>query len=221
LYGEILKQGWASEEKKRHYYDFIYDESERLSRLINNVLQLARMNRNEQDPELSTYNVAGVVREIQAKVTSQVEAASFKLTVTLDTNTEQSNVEIDQDWLTQIMINLFDNAIKFSAKTKRKEVILHVRLENNKRVLFTVSDFGPGIEKQQMKAIFKLFYRTENELTRDTVGTGIGLSLVKQLVTGMGGEVTVQNRIALNSETNKLIGADFTVSFPSIKQALQ
>jgi signal transduction histidine kinase len=217
MYGEILKQGWASEEKKRHYYDFIYDESERLSRLINNVLQLARMNRNEQDPQLTTYNVANVVREIQAKITSQVEAANFKLTVESDTAVGKPNIKIDQDWLIQVMINLVDNALKFSAKTERKEVILRVSLESNKRVLFTVSDFGPGIEKQQMKAIFKLFYRTENELTRDTVGTGIGLSLVKQLVTSMGGEVAVQNRVALNYETNKPIGADFTVSFPSVK----
>ena len=216
MYGEILKQGWASEEKKRHYYDFIYDESERLSRLINNVLQLARMNRNEQDPELNTYNVAEIVQDIQAKISSQVEAANFKLTIESNAVAKQSTIQIDLDWLIQIMINLVDNALKFSAKSETKEVILRVGIEKNNRVVFTVSDFGPGIEKQQMKAIFKLFYRTENELTRDTVGTGIGLSLVKQLATGMGGEVSVKNRVSTKGETNKPIGAEFSVSFPKI-----
>ena len=218
MYGEILKQGWASEEKKRSYYDFIYDESERLSRLINNVLQLARMNRNEQLPELSPCNVNELVREIHSKIASQLEMANFKLTVETDDAIKETSISVDRDWLMQVMINLVDNAIKFSVKAERKEVILGVNNTADNAIQFTVSDFGPGIDKQQMKAIFELFYRSENELTRDTVGTGIGLSLVHQMITSMGGKVAVKNR-QLNSQSKdqtiaKFPGAMFSVSFP-------
>ena len=214
MYGEILKQGWASEEKKRSYYDFIYEESERLSRLINNVLQLARMNRNEQPPELAVCNVEALLREIESKITSQIEAAEFKLTIESDDSASALGISIDRDWLAQVMINLVDNAIKFSAKSARKEVIVSVSQSGKKQVEFTVSDFGPGIDKQQMKAIFELFYRSENELTRDTVGTGIGLSLVHQMVTSMGGKVSVKNREPSAQNGAKLTGASFSVTFP-------
>jgi len=220
MYGEILKEGWAPEEKKRSYYDFIYDESERLSRLINNVLQLARLNRNEQQPELSSCSVNELVHEIESKVASQLEMASFKLTVDTEDGIKDTSVSVDRDWLMQVMINLVDNAIKFSAKSERKEVVLGVNRDANNAIQFTVSDFGPGIDKQQMQAIFELFYRSENELTRDTVGTGIGLSLVHQMVTNMGGKVAVKNReYSLQSKDQpsaKFSGAIFSLSFPII-----
>ena len=75
------------------------------------------------------------------------------------------------------------------------------------RVQFAVRDYGPGIEADQMKKIFTLFYRSENELTRETVGTGIGLALVRQLAGAMRAEVDV-----VNSEP----GAEFRIRFPTV-----
>ena len=72
--------------------------------------------------------------------------------------------------------------------------------------MFCVRDYGPGIPGNQLKKIFKLFYRPESELTRETVGTGIGLAIVHQLATAMGGKVDVLNRDP---------GAEFSVSFPT------
>jgi len=90
------------------------------------------------------------------------------------------------------MINLVDNAIKFSSNSEQKQVDLGCRIQQG-RLQISVRDYGPGIAKDQMKKIFKLFYRSENELTRETVGTGIGLSLVQQLASAMQGEVDVVN----------------------------
>ncbi|PWQ98225.1 sensor histidine kinase [Leucothrix pacifica] len=205
MYGEMLREGWASEDKKRSYYDFIFDESERLSRLINNVLQLARMTRNEQQAELSECEVASLLRDIQSKITVQLERADYTLDLFCDESTKAATIEVDTDWLTQIMINLVDNAIKFSADSEMKKVELSCQGMANHQVSFTIRDFGPGIDKAQLKQIFKLFYRTENELTRETTGTGIGLSLVQQMVTSMGGTVAVENRKP---------GAAFSVTFP-------
>ena len=87
-----------------------------------------------------------------------------------------------------------DNAIKFSASAEQKVIDIGCQRLRDGSVQFSVRDYGPGIPGGQMKKIFKLFYRSESELTRETVGTGIGLALVHQLARAMGGQVDVVNR---------------------------
>ncbi|MDH5785115.1 MAG: HAMP domain-containing histidine kinase, partial [Chromatiales bacterium] len=205
MYGEMLREGWGSEEKKRSYYDYIYTESERLSRLINNVLQLARMTRNELHIELHPVKVGELIDMLRSKVQSQIEQAGFSLHLDCDATLSEQTLEVDADGFTQILINLVDNAIKFSARAENKQIDIGCHTTSRGDILFTVRDYGPGIPREQMKKIFKLFYRSENELTRETVGTGIGLSLVRQLATSMHAEVDVINREP---------GAEFRLSFP-------
>ena len=202
MYGEILKAGWASEDKKRSYYDFIFAESERLTRLINNVLRLARFNRNGTDLELRTLTVGELVDVARSKITAHVEESGFELIE----QHEDSNLTLvaDTDAFVQIVINLIDNALKFSATASDKQIDFHSR-RRNAFVEFSIRDYGPGVPKDQMKKIFKLFYRTQRELTRETVGTGIGLALVHELATAMGGNVDVKNAEP---------GAEFRVRLP-------
>lgn len=194
MYGEMLREGWVEEARKKSYYDFIFNESERLSRLINNVLHLARMSRNEQKPKCEFISFDALVKELRPKLESQLEHAGFELELDIGESVKASKLNLDPDWITQIMINLVDNAIKFSADAEIKRVQFGAQLLQDQWVQFSIRDFGPGIAKDQMKKIFKLFYRSENELTRETVGTGIGLALVHQLTVGMEGEVDVVNR---------------------------
>lgn len=194
MYGEILKQGWASEEKKREYYHFIFDESERLSRLITNVLQLARINHNELVVDLKPMTVGELLDMIRSKISNQVDVAGYQLNLNVDQATSDAIIEVDADCFSQIIINLVDNAIKFSAKAENKVIDIGAQLQSRGAVTFTVRDYGPGVPKKQMKKIFKLFYRSESEMTRETVGTGIGLALVKNLVEAMHGEVDVVNQ---------------------------
>ncbi len=193
MYGEMLRAGWANDEKKAEYYDYIYNESERLSRLINNVLQLARMTRNELQVNLKTVGSEELMDMIRSKVASQIEQAGYSFKLQCDQDVAQARVLVDVDYFTQIIINLVDNSIKFSSKASTKAIDIHCRLESN-NVVFAVRDYGPGVGKDQMKKIFKLFYRSENELTRETVGTGIGLALVQQLAEAMKARVDVINR---------------------------
>lgn len=194
MYGEMLREGWADEAKKRQYYDYIYDESERLSRLIANVLQLARVNRNELDVRVKSVSLGELVDNLRSKLHSQIERSGFEFEIDFDTGNANHYVRVDSDALLQIFINLVDNALKFSAKTDTKKITLTVRPEGDSEALFALRDFGPGIDKQHLSKIFDLFYRAENELTRETVGTGIGLALVNQLVRSMQGRLEVHNR---------------------------
>ena len=207
MYGEMLKEGWADESKRQDYYDFIHDESERLTRMIGNVLQLASITRNEPEFQLKPRQVAELMSNIQSKIGGQVERAGFRLDITRDTMAADRRIEVDDDCFTQIIINLVDNALKFSKDAETPSVEFSSELRPDNTVQFSVRDFGPGIPRDQMKQIFKLFYRSENELTRETVGTGIGLAIVQQLATAMGGTVDV---------INAKPGAKFSVAFPVV-----
>lgn len=206
MYGEMLREGWAPEAKKKAYYDFIFGESERLSRLIGNVLQLARMTGNEMPVEIKPLSVAELVDGIRSKVSSQIEHAGFELKLECDEDAGRSLIRTNADAFTQIIINLVDNALKFSAKADQKVIDITCRRLSSGGMQFSVRDYGPGVPRDQMKKIFKLFYRSENELTRETVGTGIGLALVHQLALTMQAQVDVVDREP---------GAEFRIVFPA------
>jgi len=193
MYGEMLQEDWASEEKKKSYYDLIVGESERLTRLINNVLHLARFSRDAIQTNLHDIKVGELLDLVRSAVSTPVTSAGFELKISRDETTNQCTINVDTDHCIQIMINLIDNALKFSANSDNKIIELNCQQTTTGHIQIGVRDYGPGIPKDQMKKIFTLFYRAENELTRETVGTGIGLALVNQLMREMGGEIDVQN----------------------------
>ena len=208
MYGEMLKEGWADEGKRQSYYEFIHDEAERLSRLISNVLQLANITRNEPQFDLKPTKVAELMSNTESKIATQIKRAGFELRIKTFNDADQATVNIDEDCFAQIIINLVDNAIKFSRDAENKAIDVSSKLSGDGRVLFSVRDYGPGIPKDQMKKIFELFYRSESELTRETVGTGIGLAIVHQLTLAMSGNVDM-----INAEP----GAEFRISFSAAR----
>ena len=206
MYGEMLMQGWLEDDKRKQYYTFIHDESERLTRLINNVLQMAHMTRNELQLDIKPYTVEQLSDTIRSKVSSQVERSGFVLALECEQQIKSRSITLDIDCFIQIIINLADNAIKFSAKSENKRIDITCVRIGKKQIQWRVRDYGPGIPKQQMRKIFELFYRSENELTRETIGTGIGLALVTDLTQAMKGSIDVINRTP---------GAEFQLTFDS------
>ena len=213
MYGEMLRAGWVQDETRRQaYYDFIFFESERLSRLIANVLQLARLTYHDAPLELKEYSLHALLDVLRSKVSTQADAAGFTLRF-LGAGEAQdlaaASVLVDEDAFVQIFINLIDNALKFSANAEVKCVDIGLRRhasQPQQAVLF-VRDYGPGVAPDQMQRIFQLFYRAEDELTRQTRGTGIGLALVKVLATKMHATVHLHNRSP---------GAEFQLTLPAV-----
>ncbi|MEE8339030.1 MAG: HAMP domain-containing sensor histidine kinase [Xanthomonadales bacterium] len=205
MYGEMLKEGWVDDEKRQAYYEYIHLESERLTRLISNVLQLAKITRNKSSVDLQPTKVGELMTKIKSKIANQVEGAGFELKLNHNDETDRTRVMLDEDCFAQIIINLVDNAIKFAENADHKAIEITSKLSGDKQVLFAVRDFGPGVAKDQMKKIFQLFYRSESELTRETAGTGIGLAIVHQLTVAMNGKVDIINREP---------GAEFRLIFP-------
>lgn len=201
MYAEMLREGWVSDENKKHsYYSFIFSESERLSRLINNVLDFSRLS-NSHAPklELKPYEPKELYRRAHERIAAMVSSAGFALEDSIDfgsTNSEGGpTVMADDDAFIRIIINLVDNAIKFSAQASDKQIIFGVRIRSagTPEVIFSVRDFGPGVPREKMKKIFTLFYRGTDEMTRTTQGTGIGLALVKELAAKMNARIELSN----------------------------
>jgi len=190
MYGEMLRDGIVpSDAKRQEYYRHITAESERLSRLINNVLEFARLEKGTRDVALTTGAVEPVVREAVELVRPHVEAEGFALR--LESDGALPPVRFERDALLQVLFNLIDNAVKYTGDGAKR---IGLRLaRDGDAVRIVVRDHGPGVPARHLAYVFEPFYRGEHELTRRSKGTGLGLALVRGLVERMGGRVRGRN----------------------------
>ncbi|MDD9939642.1 MAG: HAMP domain-containing sensor histidine kinase [Myxococcales bacterium] len=190
MYGEMLRDDLVeSDQKRREYYATISSETERLSRLINNVLEFSRLERDERPVQLVVGDVRTLVAEAVELFRPHATQEGFTLSMVVPDRLPPAR--FDRDALTQILFNLLDNALKYGAGEQRA---IEVRCKASEQgVEVTVSDRGPGVDATHLRAIFEPFYRGQNELTRTRKGTGIGLALVRDLVRRMHGSVRGHN----------------------------
>jgi len=171
--------------------------------LINNVLEMSKLERRQRHLNLQTGTLAEVVDEVERVMAEKLKQEGFSLTVALE---DIPPFKYDREVMIQVLINLIENSMKFGKSAPQRDI--HIRTEmEGRHVNILVSDTGPGIPRQALKKIFNDFYRVENALTRTTRGTGIGLALVKKFVQLMGGSVTAAN--------NSGPGCTITISLPA------
>ena len=192
MYGEMLRDGMVPSESKRdEYHRHITAESERLTRLVNNVLEFSRLERRGRKVRPEAGPVGPVVQEVAALVRPHVESEGFVLRVEIEPDLPP--VRFERYALMQVLFNLVDNAVKYANGSAEKEITFRCR-RGGDGVCLAVCDKGPGVPVRQLPKIFHPFYRAESELTRRSKGTGLGLALVRGLVDAMGARVTGRNR---------------------------
>ena len=193
MYAELLQNSWVvNEEKKQKYYGQIASEADRLSRLIQNVLNLSKLDGNRWNVQLRMEKPKRVLDDFVSTYSKNVEKQGFELTVSSDTDADNISLMIDRDAIMQILMNLVDNSLKFSKNADYKMINVELRIKDTDMYL-AVRDYGPGIPPSEMKKVFQEFYRVENEMTRQTSGTGIGLSMVKKLCTLCNMRIELEN----------------------------
>jgi len=189
LYGEMLRDDLVpSEEKRREYYRTITAESERLGRLVDDVLELARLEKGARPMQLAAGALGPVVEEALELLRPQAERAGFTLRSSVEPGLPR--VRFDRDALVQVLGNLVDNALKYARGGQEIDVACR---RDAGRVWLAVRDHGPGVANRQLALLFEPFHRGEDERVRTTRGTGLGLALVRRLVERMGGEVVGRN----------------------------
>ncbi len=191
MHGEMLRDGVVpSEEKRQTYYRVLTSEAERLTRLIDNVLELSQIEKQTRGFDLRPGDVRDVMAEVAEVLQPHAEKMGFNLEVE---DNGPADAVFDSDALAQVLFNLVDNALKYAKEAERRTVILRSK-SGGPEVSLVVADHGPGVPRKQLREVFEPFFRGESEMTRTTKGTGIGLALVRGLVEPMGGSVSGRNR---------------------------
>ncbi len=189
LFAETLELGRVhTEEKARQYYRVINKESQRLTQLINNILDFSRIEADRKQYRFAPTDVARIVEEVLEAYRFQIEQQGFTLEVDLAEDLPEA--EVDAEAISQALINLVNNAIKYSPQ--EKFIRLRVRAEGE-RILISVTDRGIGVAKADQKKIFEKFFRAENSLVHETKGSGLGLALVHHIMEAHGGGVEVES----------------------------
>ncbi|MBU4318634.1 MAG: HAMP domain-containing histidine kinase [Proteobacteria bacterium] len=190
MYIEMIAQGIAATpEREQEYLQVLDAESARLSRLINNVLELAKLEKKQRSFHYQEGDLTDVFAEVTLIMSQKLSQEGFTLSIHAD---PVPVFAYDREVLTQLLVNLMENSIKFGKHLPRRELTLSAGPHND-RIRIALSDTGPGIPPQALKKVFDDFYRVDNELTRTTGGTGIGLALVKKFVDAMGGKIQAAN----------------------------
>jgi len=190
MYTEMLEKDWVpTDRKRREYYATMRQESERLTRLIENVLDFSRIQRGKKRYQFTLGDVNECVSDVVRMMQPCAERAGFELICKAD---DLQPFMFDRDAVVQIVINLLDNALKYANGTQDKRIIIRTRKQKEYAVI-EVEDHGPGIARSQQKKIFETFYRCGDESTRQTTGTGLGLALVKRFAEAHHGFVEIMN----------------------------
>lgn len=202
LYAETLELGRiTTKEKKQEYYRIVRKESERLSGLINNILDFSRIEAGAKEYEFRETDIADLVRNTLDSYRYQIEQQGFTLKEEIDETLPV--VYVDREAMARALLNLVNNALKYSPEEKFLRVKLY---RENGTVKLEVEDRGIGITRREQTKIFEKFYRTGDPLVHNTKGSGLGLSLVRHITNAHGGNVTVE------STPGK--GSKFTLSLP-------
>jgi len=178
MYADMLRQGWVeSPEAADKYAGHILDETKRLGHLVDQVLDLAALERGVATLHAQPGDLGGAVTSAVALIEPRAREAGVALSVKIEEALPL--VSFDPKLVRPLVLNLVDNAIKYSAKAEVRTVRAAVRREGE-RVVLSVADRGIGIPLKAQKTIFDPFQRGGAELTRTTTGVGIGLALVKR-----------------------------------------
>jgi signal transduction histidine kinase len=204
LFSETLELGRVQNaEKARQYYTVINKESQRLTQLINNILDFSRIEAGKKIYRFHPADIRGLVQEVIEAYRFQAEQHGFTLEAALEPDIPA--VDLDKEAVSLALINLLNNAIKYSPKEKFIRVALR---QEGGQILLSVEDHGIGVAKAEQGKIFEKFYRAEDSLVHDTKGSGLGLSLVRHIMEAHGGEVRVESALQK--------GSTFTLVLPQV-----
>jgi len=191
MFGEMLALGRTKSPEQAHEYaEIIWRESVRLGRLIDNVLDFAKMERGMDVYEFSE-DVDVIETVARAVELSGRRVAAAEMTMTSVLPEDMPPARLDANAFTLAVMNLIDNAVKYAVDGKKIEVSL--RLDGSIIVL-AVRDWGPGIDPEEQHRIFERFYRAKSIRLKPIRGSGIGLALVQHIARAHGGEVTVSSK---------------------------
>ena len=203
-YTEALRDGTVTDpEQSARFNKIIVGETERLERLINDLLDLSRLQAQQYTMETEPIPLAEVVDSVVSIMRGKAKEKGIELSQTVDENVPP--ILGNGDRLVQLLLILIDNALKYTVKGKISVELTH----SMQQVFLTITDTGEGIPPEDLPLIWERFYKVDKAHTRENHGTGLGLSIAKEIIDRHGAKVT------LTSELNA--GTTFVIQFPALE----
>lgn len=187
---EGIIDGTIPPEKQQNYLLIVKDETIRLSRLVNDLLDLAKMEAGEVTLNIKPFDINELIRLCVIKLETVITSKNIEIEANFAI--ENLFVSADRDSIERVIINLLHNAVKFS--NENGKIILET-VKNKEKVLVSVKDTGIGISENDIKRIFDRFYKTDKSRGKDKTGTGLGLSIAKNIINEHNQEIWVESEI--------------------------
>lgn len=205
---EGIIDGTIPPDKQQYYLLIVKDETTRLSRLVNDILDLAKMEAGEIKLNIKQFDINELIRICVIKLETLITSKNLEI----EANFEIDNllVTADKDSIERVIINLLHNAVKFS--NENGKIILET-VKNKEKVLISVKDTGIGISVDDLKRIWDRFYKSDKSRGKDKNGTGLGLAIVKNIISEHNQEIWVESKIGL--------GTKFTFTLDYFKSSLE
>lgn len=205
LVDTLLEGNYRDQRQVTEYLELVSKENERLTGLIDNFLSFSRMERNKQTFKMTPTSPAEIARDAAEAI--KVKFSAGQCAFETDIGEDLPDVLADRDAMITVLVNLLDNAYKYSYDDKRIELKAFAR---DGSVCFTVCDNGAGISRRSAKKIFKRFYQIDRSLSRGAEGCGLGLSIAKFIIDAHKGSIGVESKPGE--------GSIFTVKLPAVKE---
>jgi signal transduction histidine kinase len=194
MYAEMLADGMVTDDDRRQdYLETLRLEADRLSHLVENVLQYARLERVRASRHREQVSMAELVDRIGPRLADRASQADMQLDVEADDEVRPLTIETDPGAVEQILLNLVDNACKYAAGAADRRIHLQCRAAGNS-VAMSVCDHGPGIQPEDHKRLFRPFSKSAQEAARTAPGVGLGLALSERLARDLGGRLHVTSK---------------------------
>jgi two-component system phosphate regulon sensor histidine kinase PhoR len=201
-YVEMLIDGEATDgEAKREFYNIIYEETDRLNRLIDNLLNISRVELGTVVVNRTPTRLKKLIEDSASVLESQI--AKKQLQFDIDLPDRLPAVEVDKDMMNVVLVNLLGNAVKYTPEKGRISISSTSTAEE---IVVNVSDTGIGIAEEDLQRVFDKFYRCGGKEDNGAPGSGLGLYITRQIMRLHGGDVTVSSRLAE--------GTQFSITIP-------
>jgi signal transduction histidine kinase len=204
-YAETVLTDTPDAETTRRFLATILENARRMQRLVDNLLDLARLEAGGWQPERELVDIADVASEAWSALSGRALARGPAIEFKLDVPEDAGTVEADPDGLRQVLTNLLENSLRYTPAGGT--IVCRSRVDGE-GIEISVTDDGPGIAREHLPRVFERFYRADPSRSRDEGGTGLGLAIVKHLVEAHGGRVS--------AESERGSGTTITCWFPHV-----
>ncbi len=214
VFGEYMRLGRVvTEEKVREYGEYIEAESRRLTQLINNILDFSKIESAQKKYKMAEEDIVELVHDTVCAFAMPLRERGYQIAFTAPAAMLPPLI-LDRDAIAQVLMNLLDNAVKYSSGNKNVDVVLSA---DEEFVRIAVRDRGIGIPASEHKKIFDKFYRVGSGLVHDVKGSGLGLAIVNHVVKAHGGRVEVNSALGQGSTFTIVLPKGEAAAVPSPK----